>query len=249
MVTDYSTRRAVSKNRPKKQPVGLLVPIVTIAIIIAFGSGLFTGWLLFHAKEADPLEASAVQQQISPPETATPPVTGVPAQHQSLTFYETLSKGNSNALIGSGINPKMPGMTVIHKPDVPGAPIPAATPGAIKPVAPQTAPVDAPAATPVPIPTNSPTKVVERTVDTGKPAETKTLAKTTFAVQVGSYKSRAEAEEMLARSKATGLPAYIVEARTDRGTWYRVRMGKKLDPQAASQLASKAGKGAIPVPE
>ncbi len=243
MVTDYSTRRAVSKNRPKKQPVGLLVPIVAIAVIISFGGGLFTGWLLFHGQEADLLEASAVQQQTPAPEAATPPVTGVPAQHQSLTFYETLSKGNSNALIGSGINPQMPGVTVIHKPDVPVSPVPVAAPAA------QTAPVNAPAAIPVPSSANSTSKIIERAVDAGKPVETKNSAKTTFAVQVGSYKNRAEAEEMLARSKATGLPAYIVVAKTDRGTWYRVRMGKNLDPQAASQLASKAGKGAIPVPE
>ena len=249
MVTDYSTRRTVSKNRPKKQPVGLLVPIVAIAVIISFGGGLFTGWLLFRGQEADPLEVSAVQQQNPAPEAATPPVTGVPAQHQSLTFYETLSKGNSNALIGSGINPQMPGMTVIHKPDVPVLPVPAAAPTAPNPPAPQTAPVNVPAAIPAPSPANSPTKVIERAVDAGKPAETKNSAKTTFAVQVGSYKNRADAEEMLARSKATGLSAYIVEAKTDRGTWYRVRIGKKLDLQGANQLASKAGKGAIPVPE
>ena len=248
MVTDYSTRRTVSKNRPKKQPVGLLVPIVVIAVIISFSGGLFAGWLLFHGQEADLLEASAVQQQNPAPEAVTPPVTGVPAQHQSLTFYETLSKGNSNALIGSGINPRMPGVTVIHKPDVPVSPVTA--PVALKPTAPQTAPVNAPAGNhAAPTSTVPPTKIVEQTAKTVKPAETKNSAKTTFAVQVGSYKSRAEAEEMLARSKATGLSAYIVEAKTDRGTWYRVRMGKKLDPQAASQLASKAGKGAIPVPE
>jgi hypothetical protein len=49
---------------------------------------------------------------------------------------------------------------------------------------------------------------------------------------------------------AKGYNVAIVESFLgDKGTWYRVRVGKHLDPDAAKELAGKLGKGAIAIPE
>lgn len=253
MAHDYSPRRTIYKNRPKKQPIGLLLPVVACAIVISFSGGLFTGWLLFYKKNAALPEQVAVQQPSPTPQAATASRTSAPG-NQSLTFYETLSKGGNNtALIGSGINPVVPVQPVEHKPASPTSPAPVAAEKSpvkvpVLPTAPekQTA---TPAAPPVPAQAKVPGKVPVTSAESGKAVETSKPSKETFVVQVGSYKNRAEAEEMVTRSRGVGLPAYIVEAKTDKGTWYRVRAGKKLDQETANKLAAKAGKGAITVPE
>ena len=71
-----------------------------------------------------------------------------------------------------------------------------------------------------------------------------------YVVQVASYQSKAEAEAVKGRLMDAGLPAYIVESvLKDKGTMYRVRVGKHLEPAAAAELAAKAGKNAIVVME
>jgi len=35
----------------------------------------------------------------------------------------------------------------------------------------------------------------------------------------------------------------------DKGTWYRVRVGRKLDQEAARELAGKLGKAALVIPD
>lgn len=249
MVRDYSQRRTVSKNRPKKQPVSLLIPLVAVAVVIAFSGGLFTGWILFHDRDTALTEQSAGQAPAPMPQAATP-ATAAPGSDQSLTFYETLSKGHGNSIIGSGINQVVPVQPATAKSDASTSPAPvAAEQKLVKPPAPQKGieTGTAPSSTAQPVPT--PVKDSVKPVEKGKTVEQPKPDKETFVVQVGSYKNRAEAEEMVVRSKGAGLPAYMVEARTDKGTWYRVRIGKKLDQEAANKLAAKAGKGAIAVPE
>ena len=69
-------------------------------------------------------------------------------------------------------------------------------------------------------------------------------------VQVASYQSKSEAEAVRGRLIDAGFQAYIVEAvLKDKGTLYRVRVGKHLDQAAAAELAIKAGKNAIPILE
>jgi cell division septation protein DedD len=71
-----------------------------------------------------------------------------------------------------------------------------------------------------------------------------------FCVQIMSSKERKEAESIKARLVEKGLPAYIVESTLkDRGTWYRVRIGRHLTQQAAEELSAKSGKGAMVLPE
>jgi cell division protein FtsN len=96
-----------------------------------------------------------------------------------------------------------------------------------------------PAAAPAPVPAP----------DQNDPARTGQL-KGKYVVQVASYQSKAEAEAVRGRLADAGFQAYIVEAvLKDRGTLYRVRVGKHLDQAAAAELAIRAGKNAIPILE
>ena len=71
-----------------------------------------------------------------------------------------------------------------------------------------------------------------------------------FVVQVASYQSKAEADAVRSRLVEAGLQAYVVESVVkEKGTWYRVRVGRHLDAAAAAELAVKAGKGAIVILE
>ena len=67
-----------------------------------------------------------------------------------------------------------------------------------------------------------------------------------YALQLGSYKSRSQAEEMQNELKKKGYQAYILEASIpEKGTWYRVKVGDYEDlekvRQAASDLKQKEG--------
>ena len=69
-------------------------------------------------------------------------------------------------------------------------------------------------------------------------------------MQVASHKDRKEAEAVRDRLVARGMAAYIVESHLqDKGVWYRVRVGRGLEKSAANELAAKAGKGAMAIPE
>ena len=107
---DYSGgRRPVTKNRPRKQPVGIYVVILLCAVGTSFAIGVGTGWLIRKpAKTPNPqsaggekgaAEAAGQQGQRVNPEARAPGL------DPPLTFYETLPKGGK-AIIGSGLNPK-----------------------------------------------------------------------------------------------------------------------------------------------
>jgi cell division septation protein DedD len=154
-----------------------------------------------------------------------------------LTFYETLPKG-SKAVIGSGLNLQKPAERFSAK---------AASP----------APAVHPSAKPTPAEPGSAAKDAGKAAAKGKesaPAQGSAASeaggKGKFAVQVASYQTKKEAEAQRERLTATGAAAYVVESKIpDKGTWYRVRIGKHLEQQAAHDLAAKAGKGAIVIPE
>ncbi|RII27748.1 MAG: SPOR domain-containing protein [Geobacter sp.] len=263
MVMDYRERKPVSKNRPRKQPLGVFFFIVIIAISISFVAGVATGWLIFRPTRSklagvqqqgvtpdQPGQASATTGQPQNPEAQS---TGEPP----LTFYETLPKG-SRAVIGSGLNPSSNAPAFTAKPATPPQ-----APRAVQteqPAVPEPVPPAQPA---VKIPMVAKPKDGKEMADQPKPA-TKSKASTlspvvpnktspskgTFSVQVASQKDRKEAEAVRDRLVARGMAAYIVESHLpDKGVWYRVRVGRGLEQRAASELAAKAGKGAITIPE
>ena len=71
-----------------------------------------------------------------------------------------------------------------------------------------------------------------------------------FLVQVASFSSKQDAEATKTKLTAKGYSATISEINlNDKGTWYRVRVGRHLDKEAATEIASKLGKGAIVQPD
>jgi len=250
MVLDYSERKPVSKNRPRKQPAGIFVLLMVGAVGISFVLGVITGWFTFRhmsRNSAGKYAASAEVQRKGgdvPPPSEGQPVAGAAGRSQepSLTFYETLPKGG-HAVIGSGLNPLKP---VEHAPakaappatQTPTKPAPAAKPAEpIETAVPPKEAAKAPAKSPEPAPAKE--AVVKEGDGKGK-----------FVVQVASYNTKKDAEALRDRLTAIGIAAYIVESGIpDRGTWYRVRAGRHLDKQAAHDLAGKAGKGAIIIAE
>ena len=244
MVLDYSER----KNRPRKRPAGIFIVMLVGAVVTSFAAGLLGGWLLFRpsgTKQAlrQPLAAAPTQNAngASLPTTQAQPS----GQEVPLTFYQTLPHGGK-AVIGSGLNPK--------KYDDSGAKKPVNHPPSQvqQPRKTEASPVEA-----------RPDERSDRSVqpvDAAKHAapneDKESTAKkhppvnATFSVQAVSSRDKRDAEAVKNRLEAKGLAAYIVESKlADRGVWYRVRLGRHLDQSEAKELAAKAGKGAIVIPE
>lgn len=255
MVLDYSGRRPATKNRPRKQPVGIFAVILISAVSMSFALGVLTGWFVFRpsrkAAQSQPAlvagakgaaDASSPQAQYPNPEAAAAKGADPP-----LTFYETLPKGGK-AVIGSGLNPRMT--------DQPQPPRLAAPPPSPQAVVQQ--PPGPPAAAKAEERKEQGKQQGKPAADQAKqapqddpaPAPKQPVAAGKFSVQIASTQERSEAEALKARLLEKGLPAYIVESTIkDRGTWFRVRVGKHLSQQAAGELAGKAGKGAMVIAE
>lgn len=230
MVRDYSEkrggrdssveRRPVAKNRPRREGGGLVFFAALLVIALAYAAGVGTGWFFFKHKAA---AAVAVVQPAKKPEPqqAPPPQ---PPQDPQLTFYKTLPAGG-NGVMGTGLNLKKPEP---HPPASRQAAVPAAPPAA--------APAQAPGASPAP---------------QGAPAEQgEAENQAHFLVQVASYRDKQEAVTAQSKLSAKGLPAYLVELKdSDKGTWYRLRVGRHLTKAEAGDMASKCGKGALVLPE
>ena len=247
MAIDYRERRVVAKNRPSKQPISTVVVAFALVIIAAYGLGVATGWLFFRVTPRPQAVAKPANVQlpgtVSVPQNPTvnpggqvaTPVTPSNAPAPPLTFYDTLPKGEK-AVMGSGLNPKAAVPPVKPQPDT--APAVKAVPAA--PASPAGKPAT-PANLPKPVvPASAPAKV-----PTMAPAK-----KGGFTVQVASTKDKAGAESIRARLAAHGKAAYIVEGQiADKGTWFRVRVGHKLDEAKARELAVTLGGGAVVVPD
>lgn len=245
MVVDYSEHKPVSKNRPRKQPASVFFFSLFVAVSIAFTLGVATGWLIFRPAQksgADMTNTSASVNQNA--EAPTPAKVQTPAEpagkgmEPTLTFYETLPKGNKE-LMGSGLNlPKA-------AEQAPAKAAPKVKPPALaaKPTGPQEPPVENKEAVKTPAKPSEPASAKETAVREGE-------GKAKFVVQVASYHLKKEAEEARDRLKESGIAAYIVESNIpEKGTWYRVRVGRHLDQQKAHEMAEKAGKGSIIIPE
>jgi len=249
MRIDYSEPKksygtAQSTVRPRKEPAGFFTAMIVIAGVIIFIAGFGTGWFLSQksakksfqaANEQNSLENSPKKEPTPPPKPAQPevqPQPDAPTAQQPpaatgstttppLSFYKTLPSGQKNNVLGSGIN---------TKDDKSGkAPLQAAIPAnMLKPAAveAQKAPVEKAAAT------------------------EKAQSNTGFTVQVAAYPLKSEAETHKSKLAGKGYSVYISESHQgDKGTWYRVRVGRKLDQEAARELAGKLGKSSQVLPD
>ncbi len=103
---------------------------------------------------------------------------------------------------------------------------PPAQPARPAPVAPRT---EAPAPPPP-----APTETRPTTAEAPPPV---------FTVQVGSFRSRADAERFLTRIRRQGVEAQIVEASVAGRTWYRVQAGRFRSRAAAGKFQDSVLKG------
>ncbi len=258
-MVDYSERRTGTANRPKKQGVASYIVLTALGCLIAgYGLGFASSWFLLKPsrQELNALRAGAERVAKAAPAVAPPPpqapATG-PAD-PNLSFYNTLPSGK--ALLGTGLNPAKPEPALPR----PGASLPPAGSGsspsasalhASPPPAPQEhresppqekAQQKSPASTPL--------QAVAPTSDSSGDQQQKVQLKGKYVVQIASYQSKSEALAVKARLQDAGISAYVVESvLKDKGTMYRVRVGKNLDPAAAAELAVKAGKNAIVILE
>jgi len=255
MRIDYSEPKqsyvgAQGKKQQRKEPVGLMATIVIFTGLITFIAGFGTGWLLSQRSAKKAFQAATEQKSLenSPKEAALPknrqqppPVAAVPqpqpqavatAQNQSpanqttpeppLSFYKTLPSGQKGNVMGSGIN---------TKDEKAKQPMQAAISETLA----------KPAQTGADTTKNSGGKVQvlpEKADANG------------FTIQVASFSLKSEAESIKNKLAGKGYNVFIVESNQgDKGTWYRVRVGRKLEPDAAKELAGKLGKSAIVVPD
>lgn len=70
-----------------------------------------------------------------------------------------------------------------------------------------------------------------------------------YIVQVASYSNRKDADSLKAKLVAKGYAAVVTETSLSDKTWYRVRIGRHLDKESASQIANQLMMGAKIVPD
>ena len=258
MRIDYSEPKQAyvaqqTKLRPRKEPPIRLISVITIATgVVMFIAGFGSGWFFAQRATKKAFQAAITQtslenspqppspqQKVQPPAEAlqqpqapanqqtTPTPAGSPTNEQ-LSFYKTLPSGQKGNVIGSGINTK----------DEKGKPLlQAAIPSNLnKPSPPAEENIKQPAERPQP----APEKPVARKESNGNG----------FTVQVASYTLKSEAETLKQKLAGKGYNVNIIQSNQgDKGTWYRVRVGRKLEQEAAKELAGKIGKGAVAIPD
>jgi DedD protein len=185
-----------------------------------------------------------VPELLSGPKTAAPPATlptMFPANAPEPTRNVTLDLATSKAPANSEVEPAASaaeGGETSASPRASAAPQATASPAAGSPgagsspsaaptrVAPATAapPTAAPAATPKPVETAAPTPI---------------SARASWAVQLGSFASRANADNLSRQLKGQGFSVYVLPGGSTASVRYRVRVGPLADRDSAERMAAK----------
>jgi cell division septation protein DedD len=257
MRIDYSEPKKsyvapLGSSRPRKEPAGRLTIIIIVTGLATFAAGFGTGWFFSQraakksfqaAMEQTSLESSPRQESVPVKRVPPPqPVAPAPSQTQQqndaarpngqtmpeppLSFYKTLPSGQKNNVMGSGINAKE---------EKGKQPLQATIPSNVVRQSQQGSDAANPGN------------------EKAQAAGEKTARKETsggFTVQVASYSLKSEAETVRSKLAAKGYNVNVSESNQgDKGTWYRVRVGRRLEQDAAKELCSKLGKGAIVIPD
>lgn len=256
----YGTPIPAPSRSRRESSSGSVMLAVVVTGIISLSVGFASGWFLSqkHAKKG--FKAAMEQQSL---ENASKPVTPVPPAQQAapqtaatapstqtgttaqqppppgtttppetpLSFYKTLPSGQKSNVLGSGINTAIDG-------NAPKQPLQAAIPSNLQ---------KQPQTQPQPQPTNS---GKTSTPAAGEKPTTRHDTAGGYTVQVASLSLKSEADTLKSRLISKGYSVHIVESNLgDKGTWYRVRVGRKLDQEAAKELATKLGRGSMPIPD
>lgn len=215
-----------SQRRMEKRQALTVLALVLVVSLASFTLGVMVG------QRGSSSPSGVVTEQVAPPPVAaTPPQTPAaepveplepvelvepvmedpPIVEEDMSFYKRLPEGE--APLGSGINqPTATEPAPVQLPAETSTPVVAETPAKAAPVV----------ATPPP----TPEKVAP--VAKPKPSVAKTTAKADggYAIQVGAFQSKADAESFKKKLNGQGYPAFVVTADLGaKGTWYRVRVG------------------------
>jgi cell division protein FtsN len=261
MALDYSQRKQINKNRPKKRSTKPFLLLILGAISGVYALGIGTGWLLFKGAvknsapvASDPAKADQSRKASgaspSAKDTTNSPSPTGKGSETPLTFYYTLPKGDKG-VIGSGVNLRRDESAPIAKRDVP-----APQASAVKPQQPvRSEQGEGRAKAPVDEKENiakesKPHEANDKPTSTLPMKQKKELGKGGYSVQVGSYHDKNEAQGLRASLEKNGFSARVVEyAVPGKGVLYRVRVGNRMEQETATRLAVKVGKNAIAVPE
>ncbi len=236
-----------SKPRPRKEPVSKITSLIVVTALIAFTAGFSAGWFFSERSTKKAFQAANEQKSLenAPKPVVAPPVPAQPpaesAQPDASPKAPQPSAGAPQAATASQATPDSQlsfykTLPDGHKTNPMGSGVNAR--GEKEKQALQ-----------APIPSNIARKP-QAPPSTGRPATASPREGNGFTVQVASYSLKSEAEAMKSKLAARGYNATMVESNLgDRGTWYRIRVGRRLEQGAAKELAAKIGKGAIVIPE
>lgn len=222
MSREMKTR--TQRRMEKKQALLLLLLMLAVSLV-SFSLGVMVGKSGAPEKTAAVVEAPApkripVAKEASGEPAPSPSVeessperTASPAQHDPLTFFDTLPKGEEPPL-GSGINaaPRKEAAEAVPK----AAP---ATPDKEK---------------------TTPGPTVETPTQRPMPAA---VAEGKFVVQVASFRGAGDARNLQDRLDKKGYSTFVQQADLGaKGTWYRVRIGPFAEADRAREVADRVQK-------
>jgi DedD protein len=167
-----------------------------------------------------------VPELLSGPKPAAPPALG-PRTIAEPIRHVTVDLTTSKAPAASDAEPvAIPASPASAAGSAPGAESGSPGPNVASPAAAPraTAPAAAPAA-PAPVETSAPSPI--------------SAAHASWAVQLGSFASRANADKLLQQLKAQGLTVYLSSGGSGQGLRYRVRIGPLADRDTAERTAAK----------
>ena len=110
-VREGAERKPVTKNRPRKESAALYALKSAFLLLVTFSAGGVAVWFAYKATHPTPAPVVALPSKKEEPA----PVAPKPAADAPLTFYNTLPAGGK-PVIGSGLNPKKtkPAATAPH---------------------------------------------------------------------------------------------------------------------------------------
>lgn len=233
-----------SQRRVEKRQAAVLLALVLLVTLISFALGVWVGRRggesdtvveeavapppATPAAVAPPLPEAAAATASAPAQASAPATTPkaaeAPKESAALTFYNRLPEGE--APLGSGINSS----SAQAKPAAAPASAPAAVP----------APAPAPESVAKPAP---PAPAAAKTVEKA-PAAPAGSPTGGYAVQVGAFPERKDADKLRLQLMQKGYPCFVVEADVNGKRWYRVRVGpydKSGANNAVQVLKSREG--------
>jgi cell division septation protein DedD len=215
--------------------VALLFVLCLVILILVFALGIIVGRGL-----KNPTGVPATAQVVS--EAEQPPVDAAIDDSEAPAAVPTEDEAPKLKFFAEG--QQTPQREVSAVPPAPV--IPPVEEEATEP-APSAAPVAAakveapPAAAPKPEPKKAPAKAEKKEepkkVAKKEPAKSASAGK--FTVQVSAFQNRAQADHLVSNLKNKGYDAYIAQATIPgKGVWYRVRIGKYPNRDAAQSTAN-----------